>query len=420
VLSALRIRNFKSFADSTFVLSPLTLIVGANGAGKSNLFDALRFLRYIGEGLSLRDAIEGYASAEPGQLRVSGIRGGGREVARLDSDSSVFSLEVECSTDDDKLKYRVDVDVASHRIVRESLWSRRHGSEYVFDTHSEVEPPAQPRDSPVIMARYYRKSAGRRPQTEFDASRSILAQFVGRKANSAENEEPAERLREELRAITPLELRPEALRQYSPGGTNGLGEHGENFASMVAALLEAAETDAVAADRVKAIEAWLNELTPSSIGSLAVERAPTGEVIFAAVEASRGRSLTARSLSDGTVRFAALAYVLLGESRRRTLLIEEIENGIHPLRADLLLRMLEMTASKDPLTQALCTTHSPALLRAASRPIAMDALVVGWDADNDCSHVARVKDLPDLDAVLEGADLGELQSDGWLQYAAAN
>lgn len=420
MLTALRIRNFKSFADSAFPLSALTLVVGANGAGKSNLFDALRFLRYVGEGLSLRDAIEGYASAEPGYLRVSGIRGGGREVARLGSGSSVFSIELTCSVEADKLQYRLDVDVGMHRVVREKLWSSQHGSEYVFDTHPDVEPPAQPVDSPVVMARYYRKSAGRRPQTEFDASRSILAQFAGRKANSAENEESADRLREELRAITPLELRPEALRQYSPGGTNGLGEHGENFASMVAALLEAAEADPEAAARVKAIEAWLNELTPSSIGSLAVETAPTGEVIFAAVEASRDRSLTARSLSDGTVRFAALAYVLLGESRRRTLLIEEIENGIHPARADLLLRMLEMTAAKDPLTQAICTTHSPALLRAASRSTAMDALVVGWDPENDCSHISRVRDLPDLEAVLEGADLGELQSDGWLQYAAAS
>jgi hypothetical protein len=419
VLRSLQIRNFKSFAGTTLDFAPLTLILGANGAGKSNVFDALRFLRYVGEGMSVRDAIEGYASAEPGQLRVSGVRGGGREVARLGSDDTVFSLEVEARADSDTLRYLIDIDVPRHRVVRERLWSRQHQREYVFDTHPDVEPPAQPEDSPILMARYYRKSAGRRPQTEFDASRPILAQFTGRKANSIENEEPAERMRQELRAITPLELRPEALRQYSPGGTNGLGEHGENFASMVAALLDKVPADEDAGRRVDAIEAWLNELTPNSVGSLAVERAPTGEVIFAATEAGREQPLTARSLSDGTVRFAALAYVLLGESRRRTLLIEEIENGIHPARADLLVRMLESTAAKDPATQALCTTHSPALLAAASKQTAMDALVIGWNAEQDCSTVAKVRDLPDLQAVLDQSDLGELQSDGWLQFAAS-
>lgn len=419
MLSALVARNFKSFEDCTFEFAPLTLVVGANGAGKSNLFDALRFLRYVGDGLNFRDAIEGYASSEPGQLRVSGIRGGGRDVARMGSGSCVFSLEVSCRVEGDRLDYRLDVDVEQHRVVRESLRSASHGQDYVFDTHPTVEPPTQPRDSPVIFARYYRKSKGRRPQTEFDASRPILAQFVGRKANSTENEEAAGRLREELRAITPLELRPEALRQYSPGGTNGLGEHGENFASMVAALLDDASHDEAAAKRVAAIEAWLNELTPRSVGKLTVESAPTGEVIFAAKEASRNELLTARSLSDGTVRFAALAYILLGESRRRTLLIEEIENGIHPARADLLLRMLEITAENDPATQVICTTHSPALLKAASPATAMNALVIGWNADKDSSQVAKVRDLPDVDAVLEDADLAELQSDGWLQYAAS-
>ena len=198
-----------------------------------------------------------------------------------------------------------------------------------------------------------------------------------------------------------------------------MGEHGENFASMVAALLEDARDDAAAANRVRAIESWLNELTPRSVGTLAVETAPTGEVIFAAREAFRNELLTARSLSDGTVRFAALAYILLGESRRRTLLIEEIENGIHPARADLLLRMLETTATNDPVTQVICTTHSPALLKAASESTAMNALVIGWDAEKDASHVAKVRDLPDVEAVLEEADLAELQSDGWLQYAAS-
>jgi predicted ATPase len=181
--------------------------------------------------------------------------------------------------------------------------------------------------------------------------------------------------------------------------------------------VEVTGVERLARDRVTAIEAWLNELTPSPIGSLAVERAPTGEVIFAADDTGGGSPLTARSLSDGTVRFAALALVLLGESRRRTLLIEEIENGIHPARADLVLRMLE--ASRDPNTQVICTTHSPALLKAASRATAMDALVVGWDLDSSCSHVAQVRDLPDIQKALRNADLGELQSDGWIQFAAA-
>ena len=47
-------------------------------------------------------------------------------------------------------------------------------------------------------------------------------------------------VRAELRAISPLELRPEVLRTYSTRGNAILGEHGENFAGAVADLLERA------------------------------------------------------------------------------------------------------------------------------------------------------------------------------------
>jgi len=40
-----RIRNYKSFAQSTVDLEPLTVFVGPNGAGMSNLMDSLAFVR---------------------------------------------------------------------------------------------------------------------------------------------------------------------------------------------------------------------------------------------------------------------------------------------------------------------------------------------------------------------------------------
>jgi AAA15 family ATPase/GTPase len=38
MITKLRAENFKSFRNSTFSLSPMTLVIGANGAGKSNFF----------------------------------------------------------------------------------------------------------------------------------------------------------------------------------------------------------------------------------------------------------------------------------------------------------------------------------------------------------------------------------------------
>lgn len=45
LIEELRLTAFKSFRDATVCLSELTLLIGRNGSGKSNLLDALEVLR---------------------------------------------------------------------------------------------------------------------------------------------------------------------------------------------------------------------------------------------------------------------------------------------------------------------------------------------------------------------------------------
>ena len=59
MLTSLRLRNFKNFADETLRMGPLTVLVGANASGKSNVRDAFRFLHGIGRGYRLADIIGG-------------------------------------------------------------------------------------------------------------------------------------------------------------------------------------------------------------------------------------------------------------------------------------------------------------------------------------------------------------------------
>ncbi|WP_029553971.1 AAA family ATPase [Verminephrobacter aporrectodeae] len=44
-LNRVLLRNYKSIADCDVRLGPLTYLVGANGAGKSNFLDALQLVR---------------------------------------------------------------------------------------------------------------------------------------------------------------------------------------------------------------------------------------------------------------------------------------------------------------------------------------------------------------------------------------
>ena len=49
MLTRLRIQGFKNIVDAEVRFGPFTCIAGANGAGKSNLFDAIQFLRDLTE-----------------------------------------------------------------------------------------------------------------------------------------------------------------------------------------------------------------------------------------------------------------------------------------------------------------------------------------------------------------------------------
>ncbi|NET33964.1 MAG: AAA family ATPase [Cyanothece sp. SIO1E1] len=94
MLHQLRLRNFKNFSDATLQVGPFTLLIGANAAGKSNLRDALNFLRGIAYPLSLLEVLNGSSVTAP-VFRWSGIRGGHRGITF--QNTGHFALEITLS-----------------------------------------------------------------------------------------------------------------------------------------------------------------------------------------------------------------------------------------------------------------------------------------------------------------------------------
>jgi hypothetical protein len=78
----------------------------------------------------------------------------------------------------------------------------------------------------------------------------------------------------------------------------------------------------------------------------------------------------ARALSDGTLRFLALAILKMDPDAKGLLCFEEPENGIHPERIPAMLRLLkdlsvdldEAVGEDNPLRQVIANTHSPAVV----------------------------------------------------------
>jgi len=80
-----------------------------------------------------------------------------------------------------------------------------------------------------------------------------------------------------------------------------------------------------------------------------------------------GTEHAARALSDGTLRFLALAVLEMDPEAHGVLCLEEPENGIHPDRVEPMLKLLQdiafdpqlELAPDNPLRQVIINTHSP-------------------------------------------------------------
>jgi predicted ATPase len=101
-----------------------------------------------------------------------------------------------------------------------------------------------------------------------------------------------------------------------------------------------------------------------------VDRDEQRELLSVVVTDRDGTALPATALSDGTLRFLALAVLELDPETTGVVCLEEPENGIHPARIPAMLQLLQDMAMDteeeigpdNPLRQVIINTHSPALV----------------------------------------------------------
>ncbi len=106
------------------------------------------------------------------------------------------------------------------------------------------------------------------------------------------------------------------------------------------------------------------------IRSIQVKRDDTRELLTLVVTDRSGTEHEARALSDGTLRFLALAVLEVDPKAAGLLCLEEPENGIHPERLGAMMNLLQELAvdpqepisEGNPLRQVIINTHSPSVV----------------------------------------------------------
>ncbi|WP_210346962.1 AAA family ATPase, partial [Methylobacterium ajmalii] len=400
-------QNFKSFADATLKVGGLTVVVGANASGKSNLRDAFRFLHGIGRGYTLPEIIGG-KYGEGGYREWAPLRGTTSEIVRFGQRSLTikavvgtegkgkFVYEITVSHQDVRGRFRVESESLQ---TEDSPWKQP-----VFQTLG----PGDDDDDVTIRLRAADGARGHGKRVNLRRDRPILTQLETRRGVSIELRSMIEKVVATLGAIRFLDLSADAMRQPSFPGLDVLGESGENLSAVLQALC-------LDADRKNALVAWVSELTPLEVSDFEFEADATGRIILFLKDIEGGR-ISAFSASDGTLRFLAMAAALLSDQDRSLFFFEEIDNGLHPSRMRVLIDLIERRVA-DSTVQVVTTTHSPDLLTIIGETTFESTSVVYRPMGAGGSIIRRVSELPHIVELRKTQTLGRLHSSGWFEDA---
>lgn len=408
MITRLKVNGFKNLVDVDVRFGPFTCIAGPNAVGKSNLFDAIRFL----SALASKTLMEAALSVRSETAQRADVRNLFHRVGDTMTDRMSFEVEMITPAEavDDlgqtakakanylryilELRYRQPgMEKNSNgplEIIREDLRhvhlkeASKHllfprnisrWQKHVLHIGHRAGPFISTRGEGKDRVIYLHADGGKRGRGISNAvnqPRTVLS--VGNASESS----TVLCARREMESWHLLQLEPSALRE--PDSINApphLESNGQHLPATLRhlALTEASDTASQeeAKARVKAVYARisnrLSELV-DDIGDLDIDYDQARESLTLMVTGKDGTSHPARSLSDGTLRFLALSVLELDPHAEGVLCLEEPENGIHPARIPAMLNLLQDIAvdpfepadATNPLRQVIINTHSPAVV----------------------------------------------------------
>lgn len=393
MLKELQLFNWKSFDNSTLYIDPLTMVIGTNASGKSNILDALSFLSMLSKGYRISDAIES-------------VRGGKDWILRKGEKAFTLIAVVEIGAADYKYKISIQKHGLGFEIKEESLtYNRENVTRQYFYTNS-----ANP-GSPTIDTRFYTAKRGSAKRLDLGRSTTVLSQLDSI-ITLREIKEAGLKVAKTLSNIFILNPIPNNMRQYSPLSVQ-LKDDASNIAGVLAGM-EPTRKDVVEQTLTK----YLRPLPEKDIKRVFVEtvgKFNSDAMLYCDEEWTQGfvTTLDARGMSDGTLRFIAIITAILTSSPDSLLVVEEIDNGLHPSRSQELVDMLT-TLGKEYQVDVLCTTHNPELVDKFGIEMIPCICYVKRDENNGCSRIEQLEDRKDLPKLMAGNSVGDLMKGGLL------
>ena len=378
-IESLAVQNYRALRDvSIDNITPLTVLLGPNGRGKSTVFDVFAFLAEC---------------FTDGLRKAWDRRGRFRELRSRDSNGPiVIEIKYRERKGSPLITYHLEIDEEPRGPVvkREFLrWKRGHPAapfqflNYQYGRGEVItgEVP-EPRDTRIS-----------KPLSGPD----VLA--VNTLGTLAENPRVIA-LRDFITGWHLSYLSADATRgNPEAGAQERLSPTGDNLPNVIQYLREQHS------DRLEEIFRTLRRRIPR-IEKVEAEVLKDSRLLLLVKDAPFSTPVLSRFVSDGTLKLLAYLTVLYDPVPPRLIGIEEPENYLHPRLLPELAEECQQAAER---AQLVVTTHSPFFIN----PLRPEEVRVLYRATDGYTRARRISDMPGIQDFLDqGASLGELWMEG--------
>ena len=344
MITTLNIKGFKIFREFTIQPGHMNLMIGANGAGKSNLADLIRFIARISK--------DG--------LRTTMNDMGGENSIRTRTASGAplkFHLEFELNQDFSRgienVKYGFELSQSRGEIRVSSEWLKAR-------VYKRTRGKPKKQGFPLFDRQSILELAFTRSLTQINDLSASLERF----SNDFKNVEPDSLILSafnqvgEMRTITEYvgswrayNIDAALSKQGMGKGNIELSANGDNLVSFLLQILgDPALRDSLLA-QIREPVPYIKDIQPE-YGS-----------VFHTLRFSEndsGNDFLLSDMSDGTIRLLGLFAIFLQKIPPAVILLEEPENALHRYAINRVLNLAYQIATRAEFpSQVFLTSHSP-------------------------------------------------------------
>jgi len=394
MLKNISITNFKSLYNNEVNLNRFCVFIGANGSGKSNLIDALKFVRDslasdVGNAVGKRFGWQQLYSKGPGKKKDISFQ------FQFDFSSS----ENPAYLDDQKVLQNSEYNLV--------IGNTKNNS---FIKNERLESSVLDKDKQLIPSKFIRTKSevSMFEQDPSDPDRGISRLKISERAQKALF----------LRALFGSEASPfidefirnwkfydidhiAARRPNNNENDNYLMEDGSNLSVILNSITTKKSNEQL---KIR-IESLMHSMIPS-FTSWRVERQFDASIGYRVIEDDH--DFLPKAVSDGTIRLLSLLVALLYNHQTNQLIaIDEPERCLHPQAVKSLVDLMRETSKEK---QILITTHSSELVKWLKPE---EIYLV--DKINGKTVIVPGTMVENIDFFLENFTMDELWLDGYLK-----